>query len=60
MSKRLRVLLVTDWMPRPGGAEAYADSAKPEAAGYLKFLRTMTAKTIFEQHGFAFLVQPVS
>jgi hypothetical protein len=24
MSKRLRVLLVTDWMPRPGGAEAYA------------------------------------
>jgi glycosyltransferase involved in cell wall biosynthesis len=25
MSRRLRVLLVADWMPTPGGAEAYAD-----------------------------------
>jgi molybdate transport system substrate-binding protein len=35
-------------------------TAKPEAAGYLEFLRTTTAKAIFEQHGFTFLVRPVS
>jgi len=35
-------------------------TAKPEAADYLKFLRTTTAKGIFEQHGFTFLVRPVS
>jgi len=28
MSTHLRVLLVTDWMPKPGGAEAYADSVR--------------------------------
>src|SRR5262249_54454667 len=30
-------------------------TAKPEAAGYLAYLRSMTAKAIFEQHGFIFL-----
>ena len=28
MPPHLRVLLVTDWMPRPGGAEVYADSIR--------------------------------
>jgi glycosyltransferase involved in cell wall biosynthesis len=28
MPPHLRVLLVTDWMPKPGGAEAYADSVR--------------------------------
>jgi molybdate transport system substrate-binding protein len=29
--------------------------AKPETAGYLIFLRSAAAKTIFEQYGFTFL-----
>ncbi|MEJ0074848.1 MAG: molybdate ABC transporter substrate-binding protein [Alphaproteobacteria bacterium] len=35
-------------------------SAKPEAAAYLNFLRSNTAKTVFEQYGFTFLVRPTS
>jgi molybdate transport system substrate-binding protein len=35
-------------------------SAKPEAAEYLAFLRTSTAKTIFEKYGFSFLVSPTT
>lgn len=35
-------------------------SAKPEAAGYLDFLRSGTAKAVFEQYGFTFLVRPTS
>jgi len=33
-------------------------TAKPEAAGYLAFLRSSAAKTIFEKYGFAFLIRP--
>jgi len=35
-------------------------TAKPAAAGYLAFLRTSAAKTIFEKYGFKFLVSPTT
>jgi molybdate transport system substrate-binding protein len=35
-------------------------NAKPEAAAYLNFLRGSTAKTVFEEYGFTFLVRPTS
>ncbi len=35
-------------------------NAKPEAAAYLNFLRSNTAKTVFEQYGFTFLVRPTT
>jgi molybdate transport system substrate-binding protein len=35
-------------------------NAKPEMAAYLNFLRSGTAKGIFEQYGFTFLVRPTS
>jgi molybdate transport system substrate-binding protein len=35
-------------------------NAKPEAATYLAFLRSPTAKAVFEQYGFTFLVRPTS
>lgn len=35
-------------------------TAKPEAAGYLAFLRSSAAKTIFEKYGFTFLIRPTS
>src|SRR5262249_49722364 len=35
-------------------------TAKPEAVGYLAYLRSMTAKAIFEQYAFTFLIQPTS
>jgi molybdate transport system substrate-binding protein len=35
-------------------------TAKPETAGYLEYLRSTTAKAIFEQYGFTFLVRPAS
>jgi molybdate transport system substrate-binding protein len=35
-------------------------TAKPDAADYLAFLRSATAKTIFEHYGFTFLIRPVS
>jgi molybdate transport system substrate-binding protein len=35
-------------------------TAKAEAAGYLAFLRSSAAKTIFEKYGFAFLVSPTT
>ena len=35
-------------------------SAKPEAARYVAFLRSQTAKTIFEKYGFSFLIRPTS
>jgi len=35
-------------------------NAKPEAAVYLNFLRSNTAKAVFEQYGFTFLVRPTS
>jgi molybdate transport system substrate-binding protein len=34
--------------------------AKPEATAYLAFLRSQTAKTIFEAYGFAVLMKPTS
>src|SRR5215210_1778764 len=35
-------------------------TAKPEATAYLAFLRSGTAKAVFEQYGFTFLVRPTS
>ena len=35
-------------------------NTKPEAAAYLAFLRSNTAKAVFEQYGFTFLVRPTS
>lgn len=35
-------------------------TAKPEATGYVAFLRSSAAKTIFEKYGFTFLIKPVS
>jgi molybdate transport system substrate-binding protein len=39
---------------------AATSTAKPEARDYLAFLRTSTAKTIFEKYGFKFLVSPTT
>lgn len=39
---------------------AATKTAKPEAADYVAFLRSSTAKAIFEKYGFTFLIQPVS
>jgi molybdate transport system substrate-binding protein len=35
-------------------------TAKPDASGYLTFLRTSAAKAIFEKYGFQFLVSPTT
>jgi len=35
-------------------------TASPEAARYLAFLRSQTAKSVFETYGFTFLVRPTS
>ncbi len=35
-------------------------TAKSEAASYLAYLRSSAAKTIFEKHGFSFLVSPTT
>jgi molybdate transport system substrate-binding protein len=35
-------------------------TAKPEAAGYLAFLRSAAAKTILEKYGFVYLIRPTS
>jgi molybdate transport system substrate-binding protein len=37
-----------------------ASTAKPDAAGYLAFLKTSAAKAIFEKYGFSFLVSPTA
>jgi molybdate transport system substrate-binding protein len=39
---------------------AATTTAKAEAAGYLAFLRTSAAKTVFEKYGFSFLVSPTT
>ena len=39
---------------------AATSTAKPDAAGYLAFLKTQAAKAIFEKYGFAFLVTPTT
>jgi molybdate transport system substrate-binding protein len=39
---------------------ALTTNAKPDAAPYLAFLRTATAKSIFQRYGFSFLVKPAS
>src|ERR1700720_2348173 len=39
---------------------AATTTAKPEAAEYLAFLRSSSAKTIFEKYGFKFLVSPTT
>ncbi len=35
-------------------------TAKPQAAGYVTFLRSSAAKTIFEKYGFTFLIRPTA
>jgi molybdate transport system substrate-binding protein len=35
-------------------------TAKPEAAGYLDYLRSSVAKATFEKYGFTFLIRPTS
>jgi molybdate transport system substrate-binding protein len=39
---------------------AATTTAKPEAAGYLAFLKTSAAKAIFEKYGFRFLINPTT
>ena len=39
---------------------ALTADAKPDAAQYLSFLRTQTAKSVFERYGFNFRVKPTS
>jgi len=39
---------------------AVTTAAKPEAFSYLSFLRSSTAKAIFERYGFSFLVSPTT
>ena len=39
---------------------ALTATAKPDAAPYLAYLRSQTAKAIFETYGFTFLVRPTS
>jgi molybdate transport system substrate-binding protein len=39
---------------------AATTTAKPEAADYLAFLRSATAKAVFERYGFKFLVSPTT
>jgi molybdate transport system substrate-binding protein len=39
---------------------ALTKDAKPDAAQYLAFLRTQTAKAVFEHYGFNFLIKPAS
>jgi len=39
---------------------AFTETAKPDAAQYLSFLRSQTAKSVFEKYGFNFLVKPAS
>jgi molybdate transport system substrate-binding protein len=39
---------------------AATSTAKPDAAGYIAFLKTSAAKAIFEKYGFSFLVSPTA
>ena len=39
---------------------ATAATSSPAVARYLNFLRTPTAKAIFERYGFSFLIRPTS
>ena len=39
---------------------AATTTAKPDAAGYLDFLRSSVAKTILEKYGFTYLIRPTS
>ncbi len=39
---------------------AMTTTAKPEAAGYLSFLRSQSARSMFEKYGFSFLIKPTS
>jgi glycosyltransferase involved in cell wall biosynthesis len=43
MTPHLRILLVTDWMPKPGGAEAYADSVRAGLAAAGHHVRLLTS-----------------
>jgi len=39
---------------------ALTATAKPDAAQYLAFLRSQLSKSVFETHGFSFLIKPTS
>jgi glycosyltransferase involved in cell wall biosynthesis len=43
MKPHLRILLVTDWMPKPGGAEAYADAVRTGLAAVGHDVRLLTS-----------------
>jgi molybdate transport system substrate-binding protein len=49
-----------DWHPAIIYPVAATTTAKAEAADYLAFLRSSTAKAIFEKYGFTFLVSPTT
>jgi glycosyltransferase involved in cell wall biosynthesis len=53
MSQRLRVLLVTDWMPRPGGAETYAESVRAGLTAAGDDVRLLTSGAGSAAHGTA-------
>ena len=44
--------------PRNHLSRSRTVTAKPEAVGYLAYLRSMTAKAIFEQYSFEYLIRP--
>jgi molybdate transport system substrate-binding protein len=39
---------------------ALTATANPAAAQYISFLRSQTARAIFEKYGFSFLIRPIS
>jgi molybdate transport system substrate-binding protein len=50
----------TDSYPAIIHTVAATVTAKPKAVGYLAYLRSTSAKAIFEQYGFEFLIRPTS
>ncbi len=53
MARRLRILLVTDWMPRPGGAEAYSDLIQAGLTAAGDDVRLLTSGAGSAAHGTA-------
>ena len=53
MSPRLRVLLITDWMPRPGGSEAYSDLIRAGLTEAGDNVRLLTSGAGSAAHGTA-------
>jgi len=53
MSQGLRVLLITDWMPKPGGSEAYCDLIRAGLAEAGDNVRLLTSGAGSAAHGTA-------